>query len=169
MKRIVLIYGLIAGAITASLMILTMIFLDKNPDFESAEIIGFLGMLIALSMIFVAVFQHRKIQEGKITFGKAFMTGLYVTLIAGFIYSLTWEIYYTNFANDFMEVYAQNSLQKLRESGASEADIELEAQQSAIMMGYYKNPFFRFGMTLMEIVPIGIVLSIIAGLIFKRK
>jgi hypothetical protein len=169
MKRIVLKYGVIAGLITASLMILTMIFLDKNPDFEAAEVIGYLGMLIALSMVFVAVYQHRKVQDGKITFSKAFLTGLYVSLIAGFIYALTWEIYYTNFANNFMEVYAENNLQKLRESGVSEAEIELATQQSASMIEYYKNPFFRFGMTLMEIVPIGILLSLIAGLIFKRK
>lgn len=169
MKKIVLTYGLIAGVITASLMILTMVFLDKNPNFESAEIIGYLGMLIALSMIFVAVFQLRKVQNGKITFGNAFLTGLFVSLIAGFIYALTWEIYYTNFANDFMEVYSQNSLQKLQESGASEAEIQLATQKSMEMMEYYKNPLFRFGMTLMEIVPVGIVLSLIAALIFKRK
>ena len=82
MKRIVLIYGIIAGIIVSALMLLTMPFGQENPDFENSEIIGYLGMFVSLSMIFVAVYQHRKQNGGTISFGKAFLTGLFVTLIA---------------------------------------------------------------------------------------
>jgi hypothetical protein len=169
MKNIVLRNGIISGVIVAGLMVTGIILMKDNPDFKSAEILGYLGMLLSFSFIFVAIIQQRKAQEGTITFGKALQVGVLVSLIAGLIYACTWEIYFTNWGSNFMEVYTNDSLQKLAESGASAEAIELAKQQSQAMVENYKNPFFRFGMTLVEIVPLGIVISLIAALILKKK
>jgi hypothetical protein len=169
MKNIVLKNGIISGVIVAGLMVTGIALMKDNPDFKSAEILGYLGMLLSFSFIFVAIFQQRKAQGGLITFGKALTVGVLVTLIAGLIYAVTWEIYFTNWGSNFMEVYSRDSLQKLAETGASESDIEIAKQQTVIMIENYKNPLFRFGMTLVEIVPLGIVISLIAALIFKKK
>src|SRR5690349_19857432 len=93
MKRIVLIFGLIGGVIVTSLMLLMLP--ETKEDFKSGEIIGYSTMLIALSSIFFAIKLHRdKNLGGSITFGKGFLLGLYITLVAGVIYSIGWEIYY---------------------------------------------------------------------------
>jgi uncharacterized membrane protein (DUF441 family) len=169
MKNIVLRNGIISGVIVAGLMVTGVTLMKDNPDFDSAEILGYLGMLLSFTFIFVAVFQQRKAQQGSITFGKGFTVGVLVSLIAGLIYATTWEIYFTNWGSNFMEVYSQDSLQRLADSGASESDIEMAKQQSMVMIENYKNPFFRFAMTLVEIVPLGIVISLIAALILKKK
>lgn len=169
MKRIILVYGIIAGIIVSVLMLLTMPFGQENPDFDKSQIYGYLGMLIALSMIFVGIFQHRKQLGGTISFGKGFIVGLLITLIAGVFYALTWELYLNMTDLDFMKIYSEEVISKMEESGESAEVIESVTKEMASMAEIYKNPLIRFGFTLMEIVPVGILLSLIAAFALKRK
>jgi hypothetical protein len=60
----------------------------------TSQLFGYLVMIIALSMIFLAVRDHRnKNLGGVIKFLPAFGLGLLVSLIAGIAYALGWEIY----------------------------------------------------------------------------
>jgi len=143
---------------------------DKN-NFELGEVLGYSTMIIALSTIFFAIKAFRdKHQHGMITFGKSFLIGLYITLIAGAIYAIGWEIYYQNFASDFMTQYTTHYIEKMKSSGASELEIKQQIESMADMQELYKNPILRFGFTLMEILPVGIIISLIsAAFLFKRK
>ena len=147
----------------------TMPFGQENPDFENSEIIGYLGMFVSLSMIFVAVYQHRKQNGGTISFGKAFLTGLFVTLIAGVIYALSWEAYLSSSDFDFMKEYASQIALQMEKDGLPQESIDAKMEEMKVMAEYYKNPLIRFGMTLMEILPVGILLSLIAGIVFRRN
>ncbi|MEX1187805.1 MAG: DUF4199 domain-containing protein [Bacteroidia bacterium] len=169
MRRIVIIYGIIAGLIVSVLMLLTMPFEQENPNFDNSQTFGYLGMLVAFSMIFVAIIQHRKQSGGHITFGKAFLIGLFITLIAGLFYAITWEIYLSSSGLDFMKVYSEEVISKMEASGESAQAIESAKTEMLSMAEMYKNPFIRFGFTLMEIVPVGLLISLIAGFSLKRK
>ena len=169
MKRLVLIYGVIAGLIVSLLMLFTMPFGQDEPNFENSEIFGYLGMLVSLSLIFVAVFQHRKQNGGVITFGKAFLIGLFITLIAGVFYAITWEIYMSSSEFDFMTEYANQMALQMEKDGIPQETIDAKMEEMKAMAEYYKNPAIRFGMTVMEILPVGILLSLIAGFAFKRN
>ena len=83
MKKTVLIYGLIAGIISC----MGFFLLSKNMDFDKGMIYGFGSMIVAFSLIFVAVKNYRdKHNGGIISFGKAFQIGLYI--FAHCIYNL---------------------------------------------------------------------------------
>jgi hypothetical protein len=174
MRKVILIFGLIAGAIASTFMIVLMsLWAQGYNTLESGELIGYASMVIALSMIFFGIKSYRdNHRRGAVTFGKGLQIGLLITLIASVIYAGTWDVYYRanpEVQTTFMEQYTEHTLNKMRADGASEAEIEQQRAEMASMIEMYKNPFVRFGFTLMEIVPVGIIITLISAAILRRK
>lgn len=169
MKKLVLIFGIIAGLISGG-MFFVLHPEDGQMDFSRGAVYGYLTMAIALSTIFFAVKQYRdKYNDGVINFGKSFLIGLYITLIAGAIYVLCWEIYYTNYASDFGEQYVTYLESELISQGVSADKRAEELSSTRDMMESYSNSrLMRMGLTLMEIVPVGLLISLISALIFGK-
>ena len=170
MKKIVLVCGLIGGAISTTGFLYTMLAGNGAIDFENSMYFGFASMFLAFSLIFVGIKSYRDKQlGGSIRFGKAFLTGLYISLVTSTVYVLVWLFYNYTFAPDFMEKYTEYSLSQLRAAGASEERVAEEALKMKGFAEMYSNPLFNALMTYMEILPIGIVISAVAALILKRK
>jgi hypothetical protein len=169
MKKIILVSGLIAGLILALVMFISFNLMDDHFD-ASGMIIGYSSMILAFSLIFVAVKNWRdKHNNGIISFGTAFKIGLLITLIASSMYVLAWMIEYHFFIPDFMDKYADHSLQQAKDAGASAAEL---ARQTTEMEGFkemYKNPVMVVLLTYTEVLPVGLVVSLICALILKRK
>jgi len=170
MKKIVIVNGLIAGVIVAAMFLITMGLYHKNGNFEGGMLIGYASMLLAFSLIFVAIIRFRdKYNNGVIGFGKAFRIGLYITLIASTIYVVTWLIDYYVFIPDFADKYAASMIDKLKTSGASAAEIAKQAKEMDNFKEMYKNPVMVVLFTYLEILPVGLLLTLIASFILKRK
>ena len=173
MKKNILIYGLIAGIIISFLMLLSFIYYSHcngNADYNISMLIGYASMLISFSFVFVGIRNYRdKYNEGVISFGKAFKIGIMIVLIASTFYVVTWLIDYFYFMPDFMDKYAAHTLDKLKASGASQVDIEKKTQEMANFARMYKNPFFNAMMTYCEILPVGLIVTLISSLVLKRK
>jgi len=60
-------------------------------------------------------------------------------------------------------------LQELKASGATAAEIEIKSAEMTKFAVLYKNPFFNALMTYMEILPVGLIVTLISSLILKRK
>jgi ethanolamine transporter EutH len=169
MKKTIFICGLIGGLIVTWWMIAAMAGL-LNPYFENGMLLGYATMLVAFSLIFVAVKNSRdKYNGGFISFGKALKIGLLITLVASTIYVLVWLIDYYYFIPDFFDKYAAHMLAKMKAAGASAAEMQ---EQAAAIQGYtqmYKNPLFNAMFTYLEILPVGIIVSLLAAVILKRK
>ena len=129
---------------------------------ENGELVGYSTMIVALSLIFFGIKSYRDNHlQGSITFGKALKVGLLITLIASLIYAITWEVIY-NTMTDFVTQMGDKYFEKLKAEGSTQAEID---EYKAI----YENPFIRFAMTLMEIAPVGILISLLsAGLLRIR-
>jgi hypothetical protein len=171
MKKTVLVYGLIAGLISSSLSIGLMI-LGKagQEDFKNGMLYGYSLMILAFAFIFVATRITRdRYRDGSISFGRAFLVGLYITLIASTIYVIVWEIDYYCFLSDFAEKYSAHVLESLKNSGASQAEIAKQAASMAQFNQMYKNPLFNALITYWEIVPVGLIVSLISALVLKKK
>jgi len=170
MKKIVLVCGLISGLIVASLMLLSTGICYANGNFDAGMVIGYTSMILAFSLIFVGIRNFRdKYNNGVISFGKAFMIGLYITLIASTIYVLVWLVDYHFFVPDFAEKYSAHMLDKLKASGASQLEIDKQTKEMASFASMYKNPLFNAMLTYTEILPVGLLVSLISSLILKRK
>jgi len=172
MKKIVLVCGLIAGFITAAWMIVSLALYNQNEnkDIENGMIYGYAAMILAFSLIFVGIKTFRdKHNNGIISFGKAFRIGLWITLIASTIYVIVWLIEYYYFIPDFGEKYTAHLLEKMRTSGATQAAIDKKATEMGSFNQMYKNPFFNALITYTEIIPVGLVISLISALFLKRR
>lgn len=171
MKKQIITFGLIAGFISSIWFIIMMIMgVDSNLNMEMGMLIGYATMFIAFILIFVAVKNYRdKMNHGAVSFGKAFKIGLYISLIASTVYVLIWQIEYFYFIPDFLEKYTSAVLDKMKAKGSSMADIEAKRKEMADMAVLYKNPLFNALFTYMEILPPGLVVSLISAAILKRK
>src|SRR6185295_8603200 len=129
MKRIVLTFGLIAGAILSAMMAITMPFHDKiGPN--NGMVIGYTTMVLAFLLVFFGIRSYRDTAgAGQISFGRALGVGLLIMLIASACYVVTWEIIYFNFLPDFGEKYAAHAVERLRNSGKPPEQIQQEVEQ----------------------------------------
>lgn len=168
MKNIVLKCGLIAGVFLAIMVALIPI-TSKNGTVHS-EVFGYSTMVLAFIMVFVGVRSYReKVGGGVVTFGRAFLVGLGIVLIAATMYVATWEVVYYKFMPDFGEKYAASMVQKMEKSGASPEKIAAEKLRMDKFWKMYQNPLVNIGFTYMEILPVGLIMSLIAAAILRRR
>ena len=69
----------------------------------------------------------------------------------------------------FFEKYSAQMLDKLRTSGASQMEIERQTKEMANLAVMYKNPLYNAAMTYMEILPVGLIVTLISSLILRRR
>lgn len=168
MRRIILTYGIIGGIIVSAMMWLTLG--DGKHDWENGEMIGYTTMVIALSTIFFGVKTYRdKHLGGSINFGKAFLVGLYITLIASTMYVASWMIMSANMEQDFMASYAEHMKVKMEQSGTPAVEIEAQMAEMREFGELYKNPIVKVGFTYVEILPVGLLISLICAGLLKRR
>ena len=170
MKKNILIYGLISGLIISALMTVNVSMCSRSGDFDNSIVLGYASMLIAFSMIFVGIKNYRdKYNGGVISFGKAFKVGLFMTLIASTIYVIVWMIEDRFFFPDFMEKYTAHEINKLQLSGISATELAGKKKELEQAKEMYKNPGIRILLTYAEILPVGLIVTLISSLILKRK
>lgn len=170
MNKKTLLYGLIAGFISSLWLILIPFLNQTEFDYSMGMVYGYAAMLLAFVFIFVAIKQQRdKQQEGIITFKQAFLTGCIITCIASTMYVLTWLIDYYFFIPDFFETLSKSYTKELQDAGKTLEDLEAAQKEMANYKELYKNPFYNAAFTYLEILPLGLIVSVLAALILKRK
>lgn len=172
MKRIVLVFGLFSGLVVAIIMSISMMTMYKNPEFEGgtrAMIVGYLSMLIAFSLIYVGVKNYRdKKGNGFVSFGRAFSIGLLIALIGSTIYVIAWALLYNFYMPDFADRYGAQMMKQAAAAGNA-VEMKQKAAEVEQFKQLYKSPLFFALMTYAEILPVGILVSLITALILKRK
>jgi len=169
MKKIVLRYGLLAGAILA-LFVALMTPICRSGNLENGEIVGYSSMVLAFLLVFFGVRSYREnVAQGAIGFGKALLVGLLIVLVACSMYVISWEIAYFNFVPDFLDKYNAHMLEKMRTSGKSEAEIQEAAQKMAALAKNYQNPLFNSAITFMEVFPVGLIMALVSAAILRKK
>ncbi|HXU39357.1 MAG TPA: DUF4199 domain-containing protein [Blastocatellia bacterium] len=169
MKKTVLTFGLIGGAIMAAMMYATLPFMDKI-GFDKGEIVGYTTMILAFMLVFFGIRSYREnVSGGRITFGRAFAVGLLITLVACVCYVVAWEILYFKFMPDFADKYASYVVEKARAAGASQQAIDAQVQQMNSFKAMYANPFINVALTFAEPLPIGLIVTLISAAILRKK
>lgn len=169
MTRVVLTFGLLAGAVLSVMMVVQVGFIDEI-GFDRGEIIGYTTMVLAFLMVYFGIRSYRdNIYGGAITFRQAVVIGLLITLVASVCYVTTWEVIYYWFAPDFVEKYGAYMLEQAREAGATEQELAARAAELARYREMYKNPLINAGITLIEVLPIGLVVTLVSAAILRRN
>lgn len=169
MKKTVLTFGLIAGAVLSAMMLVTLPFADQI-GFDKGAVIGYTTMVLAFLMVFFGVKSYRdNVAGGTVTFGRAFVVGLLITLIASACYVATWQVVYYKFAPDFLDKYAAYAVDKAKKSGASEEQIAAQKKEMAAFKELYKNPLVNIAFTFLEPLPVGLLFTLVSAGVLSRK
>jgi hypothetical protein len=171
MKKTVITCGLISGAITAVMGLITMPFLDKI-EASHTEVLGYTTIILSFLMVFVGIRSYREnVANGEVSFGRAFAVGILITLISTCCYVATWEVLYFNVSSvrSAMDKYAANLVEKAKASGASDAEIQVQLQQVARYKELYQNPFFNAAITFLEPFPVGLVITLGSAAVLRKR
>ena len=169
MRKIVLTFGLIAGAILSVMMLVTIPFQDQI-GFDKGAVIGYSTMVLAFLMVFFGVKSYRdNLAGGSVTFGRAFLVGILITLVASVCYLATWQVIYYKIAPDFMDKYSAYAMEQAKASGATEVQIATQKKDMDEFMEMYKNPVVNIAFTFIEPLPVGIVFTLVSAGVLSRK
>ena len=169
MKKTILTFGLISGAISALMMTATVPFADRI-GFDKSEYVGYTVIVLSFLLVFFGIRSYRdNVCGGQITFGRAFAVGIGITLISCMCYVITWEILYFHFLPGFMDKYSAYLLQKVRTSGESPAKIQATIEQMKKYKEMYNNPLINAAMTFIEPFPIGLFITLISSAVLRQK
>ena len=170
MKKTITKFGLIGAAIMAVLSLMPILLSSGEPDFKMGQVIGYTTMIIALSTVFLGIKSYRdNHQAGIISFGKAFKVGFLISLFACAVYVIVWMIYLqTDAGMELMDKYFVHSIEQMEDKGASAEEVQEYREKMESFNEMYKNPFVKIGFTLLEILPVSLIITLISSLILKR-
>src|SRR5215469_3291973 len=169
MKKTILTFGLISGALISLMMALTVPFQDKIGH-DHGYVIGYTTIVLSLLLTFFGVRSYRdNVANGQITFAKAFAVGISITIISCICYVVTWEIIYYNFMPDFLDKYAAHVIEKMKAAGETTAAIQQKTDELDQLKVMYKNPLVNMAMTFIEPFPVGLVITLISAAFLRKK
>lgn len=170
MKRAIWIYGLIGGLISVGWFLLSEQIFNIDISMDARLYCGYASIILGLCVIFVAIKNYRdNYNNGIVTFGKALSIGLLITLVASTVYVVIWLIDYTWFFPDYFDKYSSSIVADMKAHSATAVAIKSKVTELKDYAKMYKNPLFNALFTYLEIAPVGLVVSLIAALILKRK
>ncbi|HEX8303229.1 DUF4199 domain-containing protein [Sphingomonas sp.] len=161
MKKI-LIPGLIAGGF-AGIWGCLMCIGGIEVSMSLGMTIGYLTMLIGLTAVFLAIKRRRDVdQGGVIRFWPAFGLGLAISLVAGIVYALMFEATLAMFGFD---AFVERMLVMSKEGGATPKEI---AEMREFFSGSYANPLVRILISIAEMLPVGVLVSLISAALLRN-
>ena len=169
MKRTVLTFGLIAGAMLSVMMLASLPFMD-SIGFDYGEIIGYSSMVLAFLLTFFGIRSYRdNVAGGTIGFGRALAVGFLISAVAAVCYVATWELIYFKLAPDFGAKFQAHLIEKARKDGESEEAIARRKAELARFVELYRNPAFNVAVTFLEPLPVALVVSLVSAGILSRR
>jgi hypothetical protein len=170
MQRIIFVYGSIAGFVVICSILLGLALSGGEETLHAQQWLGYLIMLIALSMIFLGIKRYRdRHLGGVIRFGTATVLGLGIAAVAGVIYVAVWEIYLAVTDYAFIGQYAEAVIAAKEAEGASGTELQGVVDNMESMQRQYANPLFRLPMTFLEIFPVGLLITLVSAAILRNS
>ncbi|RLD26278.1 MAG: DUF4199 domain-containing protein, partial [Bacteroidetes bacterium] len=167
MKKAILRYGLYGAASICILFLLSWLIGD-NLSYSVQEIIGYASMVVSLSFVFFGIRHFRdKINDGTVSFGKALLLGLAISLITALAFGVLDVVYIKYINPDFTEEYYARSLEKLEETlPADEFEIERVKMESEKEL--FMSPVISFIVMSMTVLIIGFIISLLSAMVLQR-
>lgn len=170
MKKTVLTFGLIAGAVLSAMMLLTIPFMDRI-GYDRGEILGYTTMVLAFLLVFFGVRSYRdNVAGGTVGFGRAFAVGALIVVVAAVCYVATWQLIYYVITPDFGTQMVAHAIAEARASGGTPAEIAEQVARIERYAEWFRNPVLNAAVAFIEPLPVGLVISLVsAGILSRRR
>jgi len=168
MKKTVLVFGLLSGAVSSTFMLLTIPFMDRI-GFERSEVLGYTSIVASFLLVYFGVRSYRdRVAGGSISFGRALAVGALIALLSSVCYVATWQVIYYKVDPGFVDKYTAYTLDQARAAGASTEEIAQKARQMEEFKVLLQNPVLNAGITFVEPLPIGLLVALVSAAILRR-
>jgi hypothetical protein len=170
MKKVVLTFGFLSGGLSALLMFGTMSFIDAI-GMDRGVIVGYTAIVISFLFVYFGIRSYRdNVLGGRISFGRGLGVGLLITLISCACYVASWQIiYYNGLMPDFLDKWNAHVLTQLKASGATEAQVQAAVREAEEFKVLYANPLVNIAFTLIEPLPVGLLITFVSAAVLRRK
>ncbi|HMQ49985.1 MAG TPA: DUF4199 domain-containing protein [Saprospiraceae bacterium] len=157
MKKYSIRFGLYSAALLTILFALTWGIWGTSLGYRTSEWIGYLSMLVALSLIFFGIRTYKNEQlDGRISFGSAFKMGALTALIPALGFFLYTIVFFKVAGQEFTDYALENMPQEQKE-------------QMAGNMELFLNPFFQGFIMFLTVFFIGLIIALISALLLGGK
>lgn len=168
MKQTVIKYGFL-GLLTSTIIFLGAILLGEGLTYSVQEIIGYAAMIVSLSFVFFGIKHYRDhVNKGYVTFGKALLIGVLISVFVGVGVGISDYIYTTWINPDFATEYLEATL-KTMESTLTEEEFKTKQAELTQQMKDYGGSGFMAFLMCFTVILIGFIISLISSLILQRK
>lgn len=169
MKKIVLTFGFISGVIISVLMS-GSILLSKPMSSGRGMALGYTIMVASFLLVYFGIRSYRdNILGGRISFGRALGCGLLITAITCACYVVTWEIVFFKFMSHSMDGYFAAQVRRVQTSGVDPSVAAAKIAAIRHSQQLYLNPFVNMAYTLIEPLPVGVVITLVSAALLRRK
>jgi hypothetical protein len=169
MKKTVLSFGLTSGAVICVLMAAQLLIAGKIGAGHSL-VLGYTVMVASFLLVYFGIRSYRdNVLGGRISFGRALACGALIALITSISYVVVWEFVYFNFMPHFMDAYFAAQISRVRSSGLDPATMAARISAIQHSQQLYQNPFVNAAYTLMEPLPVGLVVTLVSAAVLRRK
>ncbi len=163
-------YGVIAGLVAGGAVSATALGVGDHSIGGWGMALGYLIMLVALSTIFVAIKRQRDVAGGGVIgFWPAFGLGAAISVVASLVYGLCWDATLAIGHIRFGHSYAASTIADARSHGmAPDKLAKLTAEMTEFANSYDGSILYRLPMTMTEILPVGLLVSLVSALILWK-
>jgi hypothetical protein len=167
-KKTVLTFGLISGALSSAMMLVTVPFMERI-GFDRGVILGYTAIVLSFLLVFFGIRSYREQSGGTITFGRAFTVGILITLISCAFYVATWQFIYFKVNPRFADQYAAYTIDKARASGATDQAIADLRRQMADFKVLLDQPLYNAALAVLEPLPVGLLVTLVSAAVLRKK
>lgn len=168
MWSIALVYGTISGVIAISSIVLSITIGGVNSSM-GAQWLGYLIMLLALSLVFFGTKRYRDRERGGvIRFAQALWVGLAISVIASIAYVIIWEIYLAATDYSFTAEFTKSLEEQRIVEGIIDEALDAEITRMAAAEAMMTNPLFRIPITFTEIFPVGAIVALVSAALLRN-
>jgi hypothetical protein len=169
MKKAVWKYGGLSGLVLALGMGLTVPF-EHRIGASWGMAVGYTIMVLSFLIVFAGVKHYRDVERGGvISFGRALGVGLLMMLLSSLCYVAMWEVLSATVEKNFAHDYAAGMVKRAEKSGLQGAALQAKVEEARKFETMYSNPLYRMSMTLLEPLPVGVVMALVTAGILRRR
>lgn len=169
MKPTIFRYGIYGALTIIALSAIHFFVVMPRVKFETAEVVGYLTMVLSMVFVFAGIRYYRDhVNGGFLTFAEGLKIGVLIVLIPSVCFGF-FDILYTQVLNpSWGEDYYKYYQQKLLSSGPPE-EVTKKLEKLEKNKEMFSNPVFQFFLMAATVFVIGLIASIISALTLRRS
>ena len=168
MKKSVLKFGLFSSLTLVVLFAIQFSF-ENKLSYSTSEVFGYISIVLALLFVYFAIKHYRDaINNGSVSFGKALIIGVLVSLLAGLTFGIINYIYVEVINPEFMNEYYNHMVEKAK-SSLSASEFQIRLQDMEAEKALFSNSIISSLVMSATVLIIGFIIAAISGLMLQRK